>query len=185
MIPAAFDAGAETAALLDTLTERAEAQRPTTDLTAIRYLDRPATQAAVYTPRHAKQPRAGRHRRAEPPAVTVVGDKAAMVAFALAQVGEPYVWGAAGPDRWDCSGLALRAAAQIGVTLPHRARDIARRGTPITRAQLQPGDLVFWGQPAYHVAISLGGNRIVHAANPRTGVVIGTIYGTPSAYRRI
>lgn len=121
---------------------------------------------------------------AKPPVekVTVTGRGAVIARFGLAQVGERYVWGAAGPSQWDCSGLVQGAARAAGVSLPHQSGAMMRYGRAVSRSQLQSGDLVFWSG---HVAISLGGNRIVHAANSRVGVVVGTIYGTPIGYRRI
>ncbi len=94
----------------------------------------------------------------------------AVLAFARAQLGEPYRWGAAGPDAWDCSGLTSGAWARAGVTLPHYSVAQYAATTPISRADLRPGDLVFWGsRPAdiHHVALYLGGGQILHA--PRTG----------------
>jgi len=94
------------------------------------------------------------------------------IAFAKAQLGEPYVWGAAGPDSWDCSGLMLEAWGQAGVYLPHYSAAQYYAGTPISSAALRPGDLVFWGSTSspdsiHHVAMYIGGGQIIHA--PRTG----------------
>jgi len=97
----------------------------------------------------------------------IEGDVA--VQFALAQVGKPYVYGAAGPNGYDCSGLALASWRAAGVDLPRTASAQYYAGSHIPLAQLQPGDLVFWASnvsdPAtiYHVAISLGGDRTVQA----------------------
>lgn len=94
----------------------------------------------------------------------------AVLAFARAQLGEPYRWGAAGPDAWDCSGLTSGAWARAGVTLPHYSVAQYAATTPISRADLRPGDLVFWGSrpgDIHHVALYLGGGLILHA--PRTG----------------
>jgi cell wall-associated NlpC family hydrolase len=94
------------------------------------------------------------------------------VAFARAQIGEPYRWGAAGPDAWDCSGLTMGAWSAGGKSLPHYSVAQYEQSTPISAAQLQAGDLVFWGSSSspssiYHVALYVGGGQIVHA--PRTG----------------
>lgn len=94
------------------------------------------------------------------------------ISFAKAQLGEPYQWGAAGPGSWDCSGLTMAAWGSAGRSLPHYSVAQYAAGTPITVADLQPGDLVFWssnGQPSgiHHVALYLGGGQIIHA--PRTG----------------
>jgi cell wall-associated NlpC family hydrolase len=100
------------------------------------------------------------------------GGAAAAIAFARAQIGDPYQWGAAGPDRWDCSGLTMRAWQAGGISLPHYSAGQYDASTPIAEGDLQPGDLVFWGSSSspssiYHVALYTGGGMIVHA--PRTG----------------
>lgn len=105
-----------------------------------------------------------------PPAPS--GGAGAAIAFAKKQLGEPYKWGATGPDSWDCSGLTMRAWAAGGISLPHWSVAQYQVSTPISRANLRPGDLVFWGSSGspssiYHVAIYLGGGQIIHA--PRTG----------------
>lgn len=112
------------------------------------------------------------------------GDRAAqVVAYALAQVGKPYVWGAAGPGSYDCSGLVVAAYRSIGVAVPHFTGDLLGRGRSISRSELRPGDLVF---PSYgHVMIYIGDGRVVEAphsgANVRTRELTGSIY----ALRRI
>lgn len=117
-----------------------------------------------------------------PPPVKASGNLQAVVNFALAQVGDSYQWGATGPDRWDCSAITMAAYARIGIKLPHQSEQQMRYGRPVSRSDLKPGDLIFWNG---HVALSLGGNALVHAANPRVGVVRGTIYGSPIGYRRL
>ncbi len=96
----------------------------------------------------------------------------AAIAFARAQLGEPYRWGAAGPDAWDCSGLTMGAWRAGGRSLPHYSVAQYQQSTPISASQLQPGDLVFWGSSSssssiYHVALYVGDGQIIHA--PRTG----------------
>jgi cell wall-associated NlpC family hydrolase len=94
----------------------------------------------------------------------------AAVSFARAQIGEPYVWAADGPDSWDCSGLTMRAWEAGGKYLPHYSVAQYEQSTPIASSQLRPGDLVFWGDSPgsiYHVAIYSGNGMIIHA--PRTG----------------
>lgn len=95
---------------------------------------------------------------------------AAAIAEAKAQLGKPYVWGAAGPDSFDCSGLTEYAWAAAGVSLPHNAAAQQGLGTPIAEADLQPGDLVFFGSPAYHVGMYLGDGLMIHA--PTSGDVV-------------
>ena len=83
--------------------------------------------------------------QAMPAGLVIDGSPAARTAvhFALAQLGKPYVWGAAGPDAYDCSGLTMAAWATAGIALPHHAADQATRGTPTTLANAAAGDLVF------------------------------------------
>ena len=109
------------------------------------------------------------------------GGAASAIAFAKAQLGDPYVWGAAGPDSWDCSGLTMGAWQAGGVALPHYSVAQYDAATPISAAQLRPGDLVFWGTSSspssiHHVAMYLGDGMIIHA--PRTGrpVSIDSMY---------
>lgn len=97
---------------------------------------------------------------------------AAAIAFARAQLGEPYRWGAAGPGAWDCSGLTMGAWSVGGKSLPHYSVAQYQQSTPIRASELRPGDLVFWGSNSspgsiYHVALYVGDGRIIHA--PRTG----------------
>ena len=92
--------------------------------------------------------------------------------FARAQLGEPYRWGAAGPDAWDCSGLTMGAWRAGGRALPHYSVAQYEQSTPVSAGDLRAGDLVFWGSSndsssIYHVALYIGGGQIIHA--PRTG----------------
>jgi cell wall-associated NlpC family hydrolase len=86
--------------------------------------------------------------------------------YALAQIGDIYVWAAAGPTRWDCSGLTMRAFQNAGVSLPHSSRAQIRYGKNISFSSVKPGDLVFFGKPISHVAIYMGGGKMVHAPRP-------------------
>lgn len=101
------------------------------------------------------------------------------IAFARAQLGEPYRWGAAGPGSWDCSGLTMMAWRQGGVALPHYSAAQYTQSRHISSSELRPGDLVFWGSsPAtiHHVALYIGNGLILHA--PRTGqpVQVASMY---------
>src|SRR3954452_22177758 len=89
---------------------------------------------------------------------------------ALAQQGKPYVWAGAGPNSFDCSGLTQYAYAAAGISLPHSSQMQSTMGTPVARADLQPGDLVFFYSPVGHVGIYLGDGLMVHA--PTTGSVV-------------
>ncbi|HEX4685227.1 MAG TPA: C40 family peptidase, partial [Nocardioides sp.] len=85
----------------------------------------------------------------------------------------PYVWGAAGPNAWDCSGLTMGAWRAGGIYLPHYSVAQYAQSTPISPSSLRPGDLVFWGSSSspssiYHVALYVGNGMIIQA--PRTGL---------------
>ena len=82
---------------------------------------------------------------------------------ALAQQGKPYVWGGAGPDSYDCSGLMQYAYAAAGITLPHSSSMQSTMGTPVAYSALQPGDLVFFYTPVSHVGMYIGNGQMVHA----------------------
>jgi peptidoglycan DL-endopeptidase CwlO len=88
---------------------------------------------------------------------------ATAVAMALAQVGDPYVWGASGPNGFDCSGLTSFAYAAAGVSLPHSSGAQSQLGRPVSRSELQPGDLVFFYSPVSHVGLYIGNGMMVHA----------------------
>jgi peptidoglycan DL-endopeptidase CwlO len=105
--------------------------------------------------------------RADLPAVPASGRAAAVLRYAQAQIGKPYVWGAEGPAGFDCSGLTLRAWEQAGIRLPRVSQDQWNAGTRISRSNLQPGDLVFFFSDLHHVGIYIGNNKMIHA--PRTG----------------
>ena len=92
--------------------------------------------------------------------------------FALKQIGDKYVFGAAGPIKWDCSGLTMRAFQAAGVSLPHSSRAQAHYGKSVARNKLLPGDLVFFGKPISHVGIYLGGGKMVHAPRPGSRVKV-------------
>jgi cell wall-associated NlpC family hydrolase len=89
------------------------------------------------------------------------------VQFALAQVGKPYVWGAAGPGSYDCSGLTMASWAHAGVQLPHSAAEQYNYGTHVPLSDLRPGDLIFMYSPIGHVTIYIGGGMMVSA--PQSG----------------
>jgi peptidoglycan DL-endopeptidase CwlO len=98
------------------------------------------------------------------------------VAAALSRVGLPYVWGAAGPGAFDCSGLVMWAWAHAGVSLPHFSGAQYADTTHISMSQLQPGDLVFFGDPGQHVAMYIGGGRIVEAPHSGADVHVTSMY---------
>ena len=100
-------------------------------------------------------------------AAGISGRAGVALKYALKQIGDRYVFGADGLTTWDCSGLTMRAFQAAGVSLPHSSAAQFRYGKLISRSNLKPGDLVFFGSPISHVGIYLGGNKMVHA--PRSG----------------
>lgn len=103
------------------------------------------------------------------------------IEFALAQLGDRYVWGAAGPDGWDCSGLTMVAWSKAGVSLPHSSAQQFSEGVKVPRSELQPGDLVFFYSPVSHVGLYIGNGKMVHAPNPSRRVEIAPIDEMPFA----
>jgi peptidoglycan DL-endopeptidase CwlO len=97
----------------------------------------------------------------------VSGRAGTAIKYALAQIGDRYVFGAAGMTTWDCSGLTMRAYKAAGVSLPHSSAAQSRLGKKVSLSALKPGDLLFYGRPVSHVGIYLGGGKMVHA--PRSG----------------
>jgi cell wall-associated NlpC family hydrolase len=101
------------------------------------------------------------------------------VAYAKAQVGKSYVYGAAGPDSFDCSGLTSAAWQQAGVSLPRSSSAQHAAGNKISESELQPGDLVFYYSPISHVGMYIGNGQIVNALNPGSGVQISGLHDMP------
>jgi len=103
---------------------------------------------------------------------------AAAVSYALAQVGDRYVAAASGPDAFDCSGLTMTAWRQAGVSLPHYSYSQYSSTRRIPLSEAQPGDLVFYfGGGVHHVGLYIGNGKMVHAANPSSGVLVSDILG--------
>jgi cell wall-associated NlpC family hydrolase len=103
-------------------------------------------------------------RPAPCPATYPGGPAGVAVKFACAQIGKPYVWAAAGPSAYDCSGLTMAAWASAGVALPHNAAAQRQVTANVTRANLRPGDLVFYYSDLHHVGMYVGGGWVVHAS---------------------
>jgi len=93
-----------------------------------------------------------------------------VVSIAKRYLGARYVWGAEGPNTFDCSGFTMYVYRQVGVSLPRVSRDQIHAGQRVSRSDLQPGDLVFFGNPIHHVGIYVGGGMMIHS--PRTGDVV-------------
>lgn len=103
------------------------------------------------------------------------------LAFAHGQLGRPYVWGATGPDAWDCSSLTQAAWSQANVTVPRVSRQQYDAGQHVPIEQAQPGDLVFWSSnrnPAYihHVGLYMGNHQVLHAPEPGDTVKISNLW---------
>ncbi|WP_432055064.1 NlpC/P60 family protein [Streptomyces sp. bgisy022] len=92
------------------------------------------------------------------------------LAFARAQIGKPYVWGATGPGSYDCSGLTQAAWKAAGVVLPRTTYDQVKAGTTVPLSQAQPGDLVFFYDDITHVGLYIGNGKMIHAPKPGTFV---------------
>ena len=92
------------------------------------------------------------------------------VKVAMDQLGKPYQWGAAGPDSFDCSGLTMFAYARAGISLPHLAASQFNEGRHVSRAELLPGDLVFFEKNLGHMGMYIGNGNFIHA--PHTGDVV-------------
>ncbi|MGY1697512.1 C40 family peptidase [Geodermatophilus sp. SYSU D00814] len=109
------------------------------------------------------------------------------VQTALAQVGDPYVWGAGGPDAFDCSGLTQYAYAAAGISLPHSSKMQSQMGTAVSRSELQPGDLIFYYSPVSHVSMYIGNGQMVHASTSGVPVKVVSVdsMGGITAMRRI
>lgn len=99
--------------------------------------------------------------------------------FALAQIGKPYVYGGAGPDNYDCSGLVQRSWRAAGVKIPRTTQQQAGFGKPVPVAQMRPGDLVIFYRDASHVGIYAGGGKVVVAPHQGAYVTIQPVKWMP------
>lgn len=111
------------------------------------------------------------------------GSSSAVVSTAYQYLGVPYVWGGTSPSGFDCSGFTSYVYRQMGVSIPRTARQQQNFGTKVSLSALQPGDLVFWGSPAYHVGIYIGGGSYIHAPTTGDVVRVATLKGATSATR--
>jgi peptidoglycan DL-endopeptidase CwlO len=108
------------------------------------------------------------------PNITISGDSLGEQAlrFALTRIGDPYVWGGAGPTEFDCSGLVMWAYAQVGISLEHFTGDQWNEGEHISRSQLEPGDLVFFYADISHVGLYIGDGLMVDAPSAGQDVMV-------------
>ncbi|GAA1580800.1 C40 family peptidase [Kribbella sancticallisti] len=109
--------------------------------------------------------------------VAASGRAKVAVAYALDQIGDPYLWAAAGPDSYDCSGLTMAAWGKAGVSLSHSSKAQYNEGRRVGRAELQPGDLLFYYTPISHVSMYIGNGKAVHASRPGKPVKIDPAFG--------
>ncbi|WP_330240735.1 C40 family peptidase [Streptomyces sp. NBC_00525] len=103
----------------------------------------------------------------------------AAVRYAVRQIGKPYVWGAEGPDSFDCSGLTSRAWASAGRVIPRTSQEQWRQLTRIPMSALRPGDLVVYFPKATHVALYLGNGLVVQAPRPGSRVKVSPVASNP------
>ncbi|MEJ7628762.1 MAG: C40 family peptidase [Nocardioidaceae bacterium] len=118
------------------------------------------------------------------PAPPASGRAAVAVQTALAQLGDPYVYGAAGPDAFDCSGLTMYAWAAAGVALSHASSVQSGQGVAVSVSALLPGDLVFYYSPVSHVGMYIGNGQVVHAPHPGSVVEIVPLTSMPISWAR-
>ena len=123
-------------------------------------------------------------KRALPPSTGYVpgagrGTGSNAVRAALTRLGAPYVWAAAGPDAFDCSGLVVWAFEQAGVSLPHSSQALAAGGQPVSLDRMQPGDVISYYADASHVGIYVGGGRMVHASTYGVPVAVVPLDNAP------
>lgn len=98
-----------------------------------------------------------------------------VISFAKKQLGKPYVWGATGPNSYDCSGLTQDAWKAAGVSLPRTTWDQVKVGTKVAKSQMRPGDLVFFYDDISHVGIYAGNGKIIHAPKPGSTVTYESV----------
>ncbi|MFF7201917.1 NlpC/P60 family protein [Streptomyces sp. NPDC008141] len=110
---------------------------------------------------------------------TSTAKAAKVLDFARAQIGKPYVWGAAGPSSYDCSGLTQAAWKTAGVSLPRTTWDQVKTGKQIGTKDLLPGDLVFFYDDISHVGIYIGDGKMIHAPKPGANVREESIFSMP------
>ena len=122
------------------------------------------------------------------PSLPIIGGlslrAAPVIAFLYAQLGKPYQYGGTGPKSYDCSGLIVAAFHVVGFKMPRTSEQQSHAGVPVPLSRLVPGDILFWGSPATHSAVYVGGGKFIAAQNPRLGVVMEPLSYDPPAYAR-
>lgn len=117
------------------------------------------------------------------PAVEKPRPSGGVLGIAASYVGVPYYLGGTTPSGFDCSGYTSYVFNQVGISLPRTAAQQQAHATPVSNPQ--PGDLVFWGYPAWHVGIYAGNGMVYDAGNPSTGVVYRSVFSGVSGYGRV
>jgi cell wall-associated NlpC family hydrolase len=105
----------------------------------------------------------GQYPKVTIPTANTVGAQALQAA--ISRLGDPYVWGAAGPSQFDCSGLVMWAYAQVGIALPHYTGSQWNSGVHVSRNDLEPGDLIFFFPNISHVGMYIGNGMMINAPN--------------------
>ncbi|MFP1627594.1 NlpC/P60 family protein [Streptomyces sp. 5K101] len=140
-----------------------------------------AEERAAYDAGPAGLARADRSTAPRGPLTAPNSRAAQAVAYAYGALGKPYVWGATGPSSYDCSGLTQAAWRSAGVSLPRTTYTQINAGQRVSRAQLAPGDLVFFYSGVSHVGVYIGGGRMIHAPRPGAPVRVAPIDQMPFA----
>ncbi|NJP50628.1 NlpC/P60 family protein [Streptomyces sp. SBST2-5] len=144
----------------------------------------PEQRADDGTGRAARAAATGREGLAAPGAATAQAPSpraAQAVSYAYQKLGSPYVWGATGPDAFDCSGLVQAAYRSAGVSLPRTTYAQINAGRRVARSELLPGDLVFFYSGISHVGIYVGNGQMIHAPNPSAPVRLAPVDQMPFA----
>ncbi|PWI43751.1 C40 family peptidase [Streptomyces sp. ICBB 8177] len=161
---------AQAQGLLNSLTAQQKAKLAALQKQREEAAARAAAKLAAEQRQRAKQSSGGSSSGGSSSDASFAAKAAKAIAFARAQLGKPYVWGATGPNSYDCSGLTQAAWAAAGVTLPRTTWDQVKVGTRVPVDDMQPGDLVFYYSDISHVAMYIGNGQMIQA--PHTGAVV-------------
>jgi cell wall-associated NlpC family hydrolase len=150
--------------------------------TADGYRPVPAARGPVFATRPdvpAAKPPAPKPATPSPGSAAGSSAGATALAAAMGERGTPYVWGGTSPSGFDCSGLTMWSYRKAGVKLPRSSKAQSTVGTPVSKGELRPGDLVFFYSPVSHVAIYIGNGQVVHASEPGEPVKISQLSRMP------
>jgi cell wall-associated NlpC family hydrolase len=109
--------------------------------------------------------------------ISSAAGSSSVTAYANKYLGRKYIWGASGPNAFDCSGFTMYVFKQFGISLPHQSGSQYKYGKAVSKGSLASGDLVFFNTygSISHVGIYIGGGKFIHASNSRTGVTISSL----------